>query len=70
MLVAGAEVDVEGDEEGAGADGCGAGRWMDPGVAEIGLSRCIGCDLVAQTLELPSANVGQVHPIGRVAARS
>ena len=57
------EVDVPGDEEGAGADGQRAGSWMHPGRAEVGLAAVLR-DLRLEALVLAPADIGQLDPVG------
>src|SRR6185503_2694339 len=60
----GTEVDVVGDEKGARSDGDGARGRMNASGAKVGDAIRIGTNLIAQTLELTTAHVGEVLAIG------
>src|SRR5438477_3039909 len=55
-----AKIDVVGDEEGAGTDRNGARGRMHAGRSVVRLPRRVLLDLIAQSLELTTSDIGEV----------
>ncbi len=64
QVLGGTEVDVVRHEEGPGADGGDAGGGVHAFGTEVGLARRDPADLVADSLELSAAHVGEVLALG------